>query len=135
MSDLRKRQVERESGKSFEQQDQEDVQTEPAIREGRGAQRLAHTAACLYSLHPVGQSKEGQLSGFQGIPPSPAVNNGGGFFNHPNIIRIDNPQNAAILPVQPACERFCIDQATTAAYAPRLLPVEFGTDVPAIENG
>jgi hypothetical protein len=81
MSDMRQRQAQRQPGQPFEQQDQKDVKTEPAVREGRGTPRFSYTHARMHPLHTLGQGKKSQLTVSSGtIIPSPAVSTGGGFF-------------------------------------------------------
>ena len=80
MSDMRKRPAQRQQGEPFEQQDQEDVKTEPAVRESGRTSRFSCTHARMHALHPLRQGKKGQLTVSHGPHDIPRRSFGWGFF-------------------------------------------------------
>src|SRR5512143_615680 len=62
MSGMRERPAQRQQGEPFEQQDQKDVKTELAVREGGRTSRFSCTHARMHALHPLRQGKKGQLT-------------------------------------------------------------------------
>ena len=88
MSDMRKRPAQRQQGEPFEQQDQEDVKTEPAVRESGRTSRFSCTHARMHALHPLRQGKKGQLTVSHGPYDIPrrSVRTAGDFFCPPSPI-------------------------------------------------